>query len=621
MQRLFSPMVSMTLLSLAAISTSAQSKDAGADPTPNVQQLLTWDQCSEYLPSHKHSGCRVDFDMKQTKDGKTPPQTHKDITVHLGPDTRGVVVLWHSSPFAACSLTTQPGPLARDLSTNAGGALTSAGGLKGFPLPAALPLGSANITFEIPLTTPASVPPENLAATQVAEITRQIQAQQQQTIDFSQRITGQMKPAEKAKAAQDTQAKIQAEIDLEKEKNRQEKITNIEEQEAEITKLLKGLQITAHVYDNIKPDLDDVAVIRKNLEYSYDDDGSAKSKIAAIESSAVRIVGLPLPDNKTIATLQTQRDAVDTKVTALEKANPNVPSVATFVAAARVQIKNTDALITTNQDPQVVALVAYMTDTQAKVQKIMDFVRDWRAQAADPLKPVDASVQVLPIALYSESKVAVTVKCTDAVTLVALFDGIQFNAYFQRPPIFDISSGVIISTLHGRQVATQAAYNNPSSTNTCPPTSTTASSCAVIVINRTRPQFMPGVFAELHWWNFKLPGVHDPAKDVGNPPGRIPTWMSDNAPRHPIGYVGSLGLAGGFMVNPNNGTTQAEFFEGISFGMQRFVFLIGNHNGRSQNLTNGYYVNAPVASGTTPTTVSNWSNALAFGITYRIPLR
>ena len=93
----------------------------------------------------------------------------------------------------------------------------------------------------------------------------------------------------------------------------------------------------------------------------------------------------------------------------------------------------------------------------------MDFVRDWQVQAADPLKPVDASVQVLPIALYSENKVAVTVKCTDAVTSVALFDGIQFNAYFQRPPVFDISSGVIISTLRGRQVATQAAYNNPSS--------------------------------------------------------------------------------------------------------------------------------------------------------------
>ena len=103
--------------------------------------------------------------------------------------------------------------------------------------------------------------------------------------------------------------------------------------------------------------------------------------------------------------------------------------------------------------------------------------------------------------------------------------------------------------------------------------------------------------------------------------GQIPSLMSDDVPRHLVGYVGSVGLAGGFLVNPNNGTTHAEFFEGISFGIQRFVILIGNHTGRSQNLTNGYYAGAPVASGTTPTFVSNWANGLAFGITYRIPLR
>jgi hypothetical protein len=142
-----------------------------------------------------------------------------------------------------------------------------------------------------------------------------------------------------------------------------------------------------------------------------------------------------------------------------------------------------------------------------------------------------------------------------------------------------------------------------------------------VIINKTRPQFMPGVFTELRWLNFKLPGVHEPADEPSNPPVRIPTWMSQNAPRHPFGYVGSIGLAGGILVNPNNGTTQAEFFEGIPFGIQRFVFLIGNHTARSQNLTAGYYVGGPVTASTTPATVLNWSNGLAFGITYRIPLR
>jgi hypothetical protein len=75
------------------------------------------------------------------------------------------------------------------------------------------------------------------------------------------------------------------------------------------------------------------------------------------------------------------------------------------------------------------------------------------------------------------------------------------------------------------------------------------------------------------------------------------------------------------MVNPNSGSAQAEFFEGVSFGIQRFVFLAGDHNGRYVNLSNGYTKGAPVQTGTTPTTTNNWSNGFAFGITYRIPLR
>lgn len=270
----------------------------------------------------------------------------------------------------------------------------------------------------------------------------------------------------------------------------------------------------------------------------------------------------------------------------------------------------------------------YVSDATAKVQKVLDFIKDFQT-LPDNLKWPDASVQILPIAVYPESKVAVTVKCADAVSATPLFDSIQFNAYFQSPPRFDISAGALISTLHGRQATTQTPYSNPA-TSSCPPTPTTTSSCPVVVINKTRPQFVPGVFIDWHPLNFKLPGVHDPARKPCKPsedpaqscpPVAIPTWMSENAPRHPFGYVGSLGLAGGFLVNPNNGTVQAEFFEGISFGIQRFVFLIGNHTGRSQNLTGGYYVGEQVSPGITPTTVRNWSNALAFGITYRIPLR
>ncbi len=624
MHSLFPAIILSALLTFSAASVQAQSPDAGADPVPTVPQLKQWKQCREYVPESvpkdKHSGCRVDFDMNQTKDGKTPPQTHKDNTVYLAPNTRGVVVLWRSSPFAACSLTTQPGPLARDLSSNVSSALTSAAGLAGFVLPAASVLGSEAISADITLTSSANISAENLAPEQAAEITREIQAQVQQKMDFNAHISA-IKPADKQTAAQEAESAIKSRIDAEMQKNRLAKAVSIEEQEKEITKALKAIQDVAHLYNNLQPDLDDATKIRQKLSYSYNDNGTARFQINEIEDAAVRIVGRPLPDSKTIPTLQSQRDGVADKIDTLKKQHSDVPDVLRFVKDAQAQIEQVDKVIKNNSEPNAVALVAYVTDTQAKVQKLLDFVRDWKAKDSDAHSLGDASVQVLPIALYSESKVGVTVKCSDAVTGNALFDNIQFNAYFQRAPIFDISAGVLISTLHGRQVTTQTAYTDPA-TSACPPTTASpTSSCPTVYIKRTRPQFMPGVFAEIHPWNFKLHGVHDPAYEAANPPGQIPTWMSDNAPRHPVGYVGSIGFAGGFMVNPNNGTTQAEFFEGISFGIQRFVILIGNHNGRSQNLTGGYIEGQTVATGTMPETVSNWANGLALGITYRIPLR
>lgn len=601
----------------------AQSTDAGADPAPSVQQLLSWKQCREYLPKDKHPGCRIDFDMRQTRDGKAPPQTHKDITVHLGTDTRGVVVLWHSSPFAACSLTTQPGPLGRDISTNVGPALTAAAGLGAFLL-APSPAGAAAAGTSPGILEESSMQPEALSQERIDQITTQFHEQEQKHLEAMARTKGFTKEA-KQRMEQETQSKIDKEIQEEEKRNREAKVGGIQEGEKEITKALQGIQETARLYDNISADQDSATIIRKNLFYSYEDDKTARSAKDAIKQAAIEIVGRPLPDGKTISSLQKQRDDTVEKIDALEKAYPGVAAVTDFVRAAREQIGKIDALIRKDQEPAIVALVAYATDSQAKVQKILDFIKDWEAQDSDHRDPADASVQALPIALYPESKVAVTVKCADAVTASALFDSLQFNGYFQRPPIFDISSGLLISTLHGRKVTTQSVYSNPSSAVSCPanPSATppTTSNCPTVVINRTRPQFMPGVFAEVHAWNFKLPWVRDPAYDAANLPGRVPTWMSDKAPRHALGYVGSLGLAGGFMVNPNNGTTQAEFFEGISFGIQRFVILIGNHNGRSQNLTGGYYEGAPVTSGTTPATVSNWANGFAFGITYRIPLR
>jgi len=112
---------------------------------------------------------------------------------------------------------------------------------------------------------------------------------------------------------------------------------------------------------------------------------------------------------------------------------------------------------------------------------------------------------------------------------------------------------------------------------------------------------MPAAFFEWHWsWKW---------------------WGARNgAAYHPFGYVGSFGPAFGISPNPNNGGINAEFFEGVSLGIQRLSLLAGFHNGRYQTFAGGYDVGEEVPSGTTPRTERIWTTHLAFGIAYRIAL-
>jgi len=73
-------------------------------------------------------------------------------------------------------------------------------------------------------------------------------------------------------------------------------------------------------------------------------------------------------------------------------------------------------------------------------------------------------------------------------------------------------------------------------------------------------------------------------------------------------------------VNPNNGSTTAEFFEGASLGIHRVALFVGVHNGRSQEFGEGYSVGQTLPPGVsvTPPTTLLWKNAVAFGISYRI---
>jgi hypothetical protein len=199
------------------------------------------------------------------------------------------------------------------------------------------------------------------------------------------------------------------------------------------------------------------------------------------------------------------------------------------------------------------------------------------------------------------------------ITKDLAFDNIIFTAYYEALPHIDISVGAIGSLLGGRQVATLSAPFTPAAAAACaaaaaqtpPSTAPCGPSTLLGYSSKSSYQFMPGVFVEWRMHNYRCP------------------WAHNGEPWHPGGYVCSIGVAGGVAINPNNGGPDAEFFEGVSLGIQRFSILLGVHNGRYQEYGGGYYLGEVFPPGTTvmPPTVYGWATHPAFAIAYRIPLR
>jgi hypothetical protein len=204
----------------------------------------------------------------------------------------------------------------------------------------------------------------------------------------------------------------------------------------------------------------------------------------------------------------------------------------------------------------------------------------------------------LPMAYYANKQVTETITCKDVLTQSQAFDAITFTAFYENLPKLDFSAGAVLSLIHGHQVG---PVSGP-----CPSIAscgTASPNTLLAVTNYSRVQWIPGAFFEFHPWNCKCP------------------WATNGASHHYFGYVCSIGPAFGLLVNPNNGTTAAEYFEGISFGIHRVAIFVGNHTGHYQEFSEGYAVGEVVPSGLTPPTHRYWTNHLAFGISYRIPLR
>ncbi len=202
----------------------------------------------------------------------------------------------------------------------------------------------------------------------------------------------------------------------------------------------------------------------------------------------------------------------------------------------------------------------------------------------------------LPMSRYAQKQVTEAITCKDILTQAQPFDSITFTAYYEIAPSWDLSAGAFISLIPGHQVGT---VSGP-----LPAASTT-----LAVTNSSAIQFIPGAIFEVHPSSFHLNFVCPWARG------------EEGKGYHPWGFVCSFGPAVGFLINPNNGTTSAEFFEGVSFGIHRVAILVGNHTGRFQQFTGGYEIGQTVPSGTMAPTNRRWTNHPAFGISYRIPLR
>ncbi len=228
----------------------------------------------------------------------------------------------------------------------------------------------------------------------------------------------------------------------------------------------------------------------------------------------------------------------------------------------------------------------------------------------------DYTQQILPMAYFSGKTVTETISCKDAMTKDPVGDNIIFTAYYESLPHWDISVGAIGSLLGGRQVGAITGPYSTAQANACAAATFAASqnstqppNCGPQTVlgytSKSAYQFMPGVFVEQ-----RLKNGH--------------CWGAKNgAPWHPFGYLCSIGLAEGVAINPNNGGPAAEFFEGISFGIQRFAILIGFHDGRYEDYAGGYYLGETFPTGTmvTPPVAHGWAVHPAFGIAYRVPPR
>ncbi|HZU24766.1 MAG TPA: hypothetical protein VFA04_04545, partial [Bryobacteraceae bacterium] len=293
--------------------------------------------------------------------------------------------------------------------------------------------------------------------------------------------------------------------------------------------------------------------VRKDWKFTFSSDVAVANAIDDLKNT-IRAVQRRLD---VFAGVGLQLDQIDAALAQFQKDTlPSRPDLAQKFRDAQNHLIATKARIALLKD--------HLSDTSDK-RKLMVQIWDFLSN----LDPATFTEQVLPMAYFSGKQVTETISCKDAITKDPAFDNIVFTAYYEAVPHLDLSVGAIASLLGGRQLATTTGPFTPGQAASCAGAAAGSPPCGPTSVlgykGRSSYQFMPGVFVEWRMANFHCP------------------WAKNGAPWHPAGYVCSVGLAGGVAINPNNGGPAAEFFEGLSFGIQRFAIMVGVHNGRYQD--------------------------------------
>ena len=354
--------------------------------------------------------------------------------------------------------------------------------------------------------------------------------------------------------------------------------------ETDVDLAFSSLQDVAGAYSKVSGDLN------KGWLYSFSDDATFSKTAAPLWNELHRLVNLSIPN---LASQQVELNALNDALGQFHRTYDGDQSVATWLSQADRRLSVDTGIFNLLQE-QLTALLAARTQLRQAHDFLSSISDDPTAAQATFTGPGhNYTTQKLPMSFFSQKQVTESVTCKDVLTQTSPFDTITFTAYYENLLPISFSAGAVVSLNGGHQVG---AVSGPS-TN---PTET-----ILAVTSNSKVQWMPAAFVELYH-SYKCP------------------WAQNGAPSHSFGYVCSFGPAFGILINPNNGATAAEYFEGVSFGIQRVALFIGNHTGRYQTFASGYTVGEVFPSGSapsTPPTTRYWTNHLAFGITYRIQLR